>query len=225
MTERIFITGTDTGVGKTVVTRALARAARRLGIEVVAVKPVESGVDGRGETDALRIARAAGDPESRGRCLYAFEAAVSPHLAAQMEGRDVSPDALLQFLESCAVRSEMVLAEGAGGLLVPLADGVTYGDVIARSGYSLLIVAPNILGTINATLLTIEAARRRNISVIGVVLNGRGAEPLGNRDAIERWGAVSVWGELPTLDAAEDDSLADAAEQYLDVNRLFTKSR
>ena len=101
---------------------------------------------------------------------------------------------------------------------MPLSDTLLYGDLIAKSGFGLVIVAPNVLGTINATLQTIEAARSRSIEVIGVVLNQTPPTELGNAEAIARHGAVRILGELPTVDAADTDALADAAERAIDLD-------
>lgn len=225
MTRGIFITGTNTGVGKTVVTRALARAALRRGLQPVALKPVESGVSNSLETDAAHIARAAGRSGStEDFCLYAFSKPVSPHLAARLDNRLVDPERIVQFLTEWTAKANFVIAEGAGGLLVPLADGVTFGDVVARTDYTLLIVAPDVLGTINGTLLTIEAARRRQIPILGVVLNGAGDGSLENGAALAEYGQVPIIGTFPTLETYDDDSLADAAESTLDLDGLFDLS-
>jgi dethiobiotin synthetase len=222
MRRGLFVTGTNTGVGKTVVTRALARAALRRGLRPVALKPVESGVTGVQETDAACIARAAGRSAStEDYCLYAFSQPVSPHLAARLDNRIVDPARIAQFLTEWTAHADVVIAEGAGGLLVPLADGVTFGDVVARTDYALLIVAPDVLGTINGTLLTIEAARQRQIPICGVVLNGTGVNALENGAAVAKFGQVPVFGTFPALKNYDDDSLADAAEAALDLDRLF----
>lgn len=223
MRRGIFVTGTNTGVGKTVITRALARAALRRGLRPVALKPVESGVTGGQETDAACIARAAGRSASTDEyCLYAFSKPVSPHLAARWDNRIVDPERIVQFLMEWSAHADFVIAEGAGGLLVPLTDGVTFGDVIARTDFALLIVAPDVLGTINGTLLTIEAARRRQIPICGVVLNGTGDDSLENGAAVAAFGHVPVLGTFPSLKSFDDDSLADAAEAALDLDSLFS---
>jgi len=222
----IYLTGTDTEVGKTIVTRAIVRAAVRRGIDVVALKPVESGapeVDGElVPEDAVALIEAARSQEGIGDiCRYRFPDPVSPHLAAERVGRAIEPGPILELLAGHARRHELVIAEGAGGLLVPLSDTLLYGDLIAESGFALVIVAPNVLGTINATLQTVEAARRRNIEVLGVVLNQTPPTELGNADAIATHGAVPILGELPTADIGDTDALADAAERTLNLDPLL----
>jgi dethiobiotin synthetase len=222
MNRGIFITGTDTGVGKTIVTRSLARSAVRQGIRIAALKPVESGVIPGKRTDAKQLIAAACRTErTEDVCAFAFRAPVSPHRAAKIEHRAIDPNRIVSFLEKWTKRADLVLAEGAGGLLVPLADNVTYADVIAHSGFSLIVVAPNRLGAINSTLLTIEAARQRNIEIIGVILNGTPESEFGNADAIQSFGLVPILGEFPTALSDDDDSLADLAEAHLELKRIF----
>jgi dethiobiotin synthetase len=222
MSRGIFITGIDTGVGKTTVARSLARSASRKGIKVAAIKPVESGVVPGDPTDAGRLIAAAGRTDRvEDVCLYSFRRPVSPHLAAAVEHRSIEPNLLVSFLEEWKKRVDLVLAEGAGGLLVPLADQATYADVISCSGFSLIIVAPNRLGAINSTLLTIEAAHRRNIEILGVILNGTPKGEFGNADTIATFSPVPVLGEFPTASCDDDDLLADLAESHLQLKPVF----
>jgi dethiobiotin synthetase len=227
MTGRaIFISGTDTEVGKTVVARGIVRALVRRGERVAVSKPVESGaelVDGELlPADAMALLRAARSGQTLDEvCAFRFPDPVSPHLAAANVGASIDGDAIVKLLRRLAERSPVAIAEGAGGLLVPLADDLLYADVIARSGFRLVVVAPNVLGTINATLLTVEAARVRGIEVIGVVLNQTPAAELGNAEAIAAHGRVPILGQLPSADDPEDDdALADLVERYLDLSAL-----
>ena len=229
MTRRIFITGTGTDVGKTVVTRGIVRALLRRKVNFRVLKPVESGVpevngtlhphDG---TALLRASRGRGPVEQV--CRYMFRAAVSPHLAARMENATFDPGEVRQFIDSAAASCDLVIVEGAGGLLVPLNDDILYGDFIAGGPYELLIVTPDILGTINNTLLTIEAARHRQIPVAGVILNHGSNlnESLKNAEAIAHFGNVPVLGTFPGMASIDDDdALADAAETHLDLNAFY----
>lgn len=228
MSRGVFVTGTDTGVGKTIVTRAVVRALVRRGVRVAALKPVESGaalVDGElVPADAVALVEAARTADRIADvCCYRFPDPVSPHLAAARVGEAIAARPILDLLERRRHGADLVIAEGAGGLLVPLSDTLLYGDLIARSGFALLIVAPNVLGTINATLQTIEAARRRGIEVIGVVLNRTPPTELDNAAAIATHGQVRILGALPTVvDADTDtDALADAAERAIDLDALL----
>ncbi len=150
---------------------------------------------------------------------YRFQAPLSPHLAAAKAHRSIDGSALVQFMETWLTRADIVLAEGAGGLLVPLGDHLTYGDAVAKTPYSLIVVAPNVLGTINATLLTIEAARRRGIHVTGVVLNRTPSAEFGNAAAISTFGQVPILGEIPEL-PTDVDQMAEGLEHHIDLSFL-----
>jgi dethiobiotin synthetase len=166
---RIFVTGTDTGVGKTVVTACLAQAARRWGT-VLAVKPVASGVaPGTAGEDADLLAAAAGHDA---RCFAAFAAPVSPHRAARLESRGLPPT-LLADLRLLA--ADTVLLEGVGGWRVPLGAGLWTAD-LALTCDTVVVVAADRLGVLSHTLLTVDAIRQAGLPVAGVVLN-RGASP------------------------------------------------
>jgi len=167
--RRIFLTGTDTGVGKTVVTACLAQALRAHGT-VLAVKPVASGVPvGTAGDDAALLGAAAGHAPL---CLAAFEAPVSPHRAARIEGRALPPTLLADVR---GLAADHVLVEGVGGWRVPLGDGVWTAD-LARTCDAVLVVAADRLGVLSHTLLTVDAVRQAGLPVAGVVLN-RGAAP------------------------------------------------
>ena len=226
---RIFVSGTDTEVGKTVVTRGIVGALVRRGLDVAAAKPVESGaerIDGRlVPADARALLAASGrDEEIADVCAYCFPDPVSPHLAAARVGERIREAPVLDLLERRSRGADVVVAEGAGGLLVPLSDELLYVDLIARTGFSLVVVSPNVLGAINATLLTIEAARRRGIEVAGVVLNRTPPTELGNAAAIARHGRVRILGELPDADIEDGAGLAELAEARIDLDRLVSRS-
>ncbi|MCU0660796.1 MAG: dethiobiotin synthase [Myxococcota bacterium] len=227
MTLSIFVTGNGTEVGKTVVTRALARAAKRRGLKVVALKPVESGAvleegQWRG-ADAMAIAKAAS--LDVGKCpnnVYCLRDPVSPHLAAQRQNVTIEPREILALLERYRESHDLLLAEGAGGLLVPLGDDVLQADVYAQAGFDAIVVAKDELGAINATLLTLEALRRRGIKTRGVILNRSRGDDWGNWTAIERHGKTPVLGALPELFQADDEELADLAESSLRLEEIFS---
>lgn len=226
MAKGIFVTGTDTGVGKTVVTRALVRAFVRRALNVGAVKPVESGADRVGgkivPPDAAALRKASGKAwRLDAAYAFAFPDPVSPHLAAFRAGETIAADPILDLIERQASESDLVIAEGAGGLLVPLSPSLLYADVIAASGFCLVIVAPNLLGAINHTLLTLEAARSRKIDVAGVILNRTPKADFGNAEAIRHHGRVCILGEFPTFETDDDDVLASLAEAHLNLDHLL----
>jgi dethiobiotin synthetase len=172
----LFITGTDTGVGKTYVAALAARRLHAAGYRVGVYKPAASGCQRRGgvlvSDDAVQLWEAAGQPgELDLVCPQRFAAPLAPHLAARAEGRRVDPRLLREGLAYWRGRSDVVLVEGAGGLLSPLSDDDYVADLAAYAGYPLLIVARNSLGTINHTLQTLVAASSWRLRVGGIVLN------------------------------------------------------
>ncbi len=182
-----FVTGTDTGVGKTV-----AASWLMLALDGEYWKPVQAGLDG--ETDEQAVRRLTGLPSARfHESIYRLKAALSPHEAAGREG--ITIDTARLKLPS---HSRPLIVEGAGGLLVPLNAREFMIDLIADLGLPAVLVARTALGSINHTLLSLEALRRRGIEIAGVILNG--APDPGNRDAIANFGKVPVIAELPVFD-------------------------
>lgn len=170
-----FITGTDTNVGKTVVTAALLAALRARGVDAVAMKPVQTGSRRDRSADLDYCARVTGWRFSRAEledlCAYRFRLPASPHLAAAVENREVDPELIADAFENLRAGHEAVLVEGAGGLLVPLTAGLDQTHLIRRLGLAAIVVARAGLGTLNHTLLTVEALRARDIPLAAVVLS------------------------------------------------------
>lgn len=179
----VFVTGTDTDVGKTFVSCALARGLREAGIDVGVMKPAETGVPTEGPLDARALIAAAGveDPIEL-VCPLQFEMPAAPQASALVEGRTARLEPILSAFDTLASRHELVLAEGAGGLLVPFDDKTTMADLAIRLDLPLLIVARASLGTINHTLLTLEACAARDLDVLGVVIS-HGTGELSHADA------------------------------------------
>lgn len=162
-TPGLFITGNDTEVGKTYVTALIARELVRAGHRVGVYKPAASGcrmVEGRlVADDALTVWEAAGRPGSLEEvCPQRFLAPLAPHLAAEAEGKRLDEEMLFSGIEIWQKRSDVILVEGAGGLLSPLGRRLYAADLAARFGFPLIVVVPNALGAINQTLLTVCAA-------------------------------------------------------------------
>ncbi len=178
-TPGLFITGTDTGVGKTYVAALIARSLAASGRRVGVYKPAASGCarDAQGRLvsdDAVALWEAAGRPgDLEHVCPQRFAAALAPHLAARAEGREIDAGLLRRGLDYWRSRSEIVLVEGAGGLMSPLGDEEYVADLARDLGFPLIVVTRNILGTINATLQTLITASvyRGGLAVAGVVLN------------------------------------------------------
>ena len=214
----VFITGTGTGVGKTVVCGLLAGFLRARGMRVTTQKWVESGgTDGPSDIDVHR--RLMGDPGSApepppaDRCPYRFSLPASPHLAAAREGRRVDPAVIEAAYRRIERSHDTVLVEGAGGFLVPLSEDLLTGDLVARIGLPVLVVAANRLGCVNDALLTVEAVRRRGVPLLGLVFNrlpgeggrrGRRCRPT-TRGSWRRSQRRASWARFPccpTLPAA-----------------------
>jgi dethiobiotin synthetase len=216
----LFITATDTGVGKTEIACALLRLARASGQPMGALKPAQSGVSPgeEGASDAARLRAAAGTEDSPELvCPYTFEAPLAPAVAARLAGKSISVDRVIHSARTLESRHGAVLVEGAGGLLAPLTEDCDYRDLAARLGLPVLVIARAGLGTINHTLLTLEALRARAIPVLGVVLNradpGRDPSEPHNAAEIERGGKIAVLADLPFV--AESAARADALDRLL----------
>ncbi|MBW7475144.1 dethiobiotin synthase [Paenibacillus oenotherae] len=207
----LFVTGTDTGVGKTLITAALAAALRAEGRNVGVWKPVQSGASiGSGDTDAERLLRGSGiDERPESVAPFSFEAPLTPLLAARAAGIEISLEAIAAGGLPLMERYESLLIEGAGGVAVPLTHDALVIDWIAALGTPVLIVARSSLGTINHTLLTGFMLRQRGIEVAGVVLNdGPGPAAAleaddpsiaGNASLIEQYSGMRVLGRFPRI--------------------------
>jgi dethiobiotin synthetase len=184
----LFITGTDTEIGKTYVAALIAKALTAAGQRVGVYKPAASGCVWEGEKlvseDAVALWEAAGRPETLQMvCPQLFEAPLAPHLAARAEGKELDAELLRTGAEHWAGKCDVLLVEGAGGLMSPLGEEEYNADLAFDLGYPLVVVAPNALGVINHTLQTLITAAtfREGLDIAGVVLN----------DVVERAGDVS----------------------------------
>ena len=211
----LFVTGTDTGVGKTAVACALLRAARRQGLRPIPFKPVETGCTPVAE-DARRLWQAACAPvEVAEVCLHALPLPAAPSQAASAAGVTIDWDAILAGARLLAGRGDLLVVEGAGGLLVPYSGALTAADLAGQLGLPVLVVARTALGTVNHTALTLRELARRGLACAGVVLvrTTRELAPheKGNDDLIESVAGIRPLGTLPYLERADDpDLLADA---------------
>jgi dethiobiotin synthetase len=199
----LFVTGTDTGVGKTVVTAALAAALRRRGVDVGVMKPVQTGAvrasDGLIALDARFLAAVAevDDPPDL-VCPVLLEAPLAPSVAAELERRDIHPAEILAAYRELQKRHEAVMVEGAGGICVPITGTYLMSDLAREMELPLLVVARPSLGTINHTVLTVHFARAAGLEVLGVAINNYPADPgLAERTSpavIEKLAGVPVLG-------------------------------
>jgi len=176
MTSGLFVTGTDTGVGKTYVSAGIATALKLRGVDVGVMKPVEAGCRIRAgrlmPKDALILMKSArvNDPLSLVN-PYRLRKPLAPSVAAAREGKKIDPGKILKAFNTLRERHEFMVVEGAGGIMVPLCGQYTYLDLACAMGLPVLIVARPVLGTINHSLLTIAALKGRNMAIAGIVIN------------------------------------------------------
>ncbi|MFQ5735292.1 MAG: dethiobiotin synthase [Thermodesulfobacteriota bacterium] len=207
MRRSFFITGTGTGVGKTFVTAGLARVARDAGDEVGVMKPVETGCEKAAGSLVPRDAHTLKEAALSAAPLdtinpYRFSLPLAPYLAARLEGVQIDPALIKARYDALCEENDVVLVEGAGGLLVPVTGEMTMADVARMLGAPLIIVADSRLGVINHTCLTAECATGRGLAVEGVIMNnttapGDAPDRAYNRSEIERLTGLPVFGELP----------------------------
>jgi dethiobiotin synthetase len=172
----LFITGTDTGVGKTIVAGAIAAYLGSNGKDVGVMKPVETGCKKNGgelvPVDAKFLRRASNATDFLGAiCPYRFTEPLAPAVAAKITGKKIDTRLIVKVYKALARQHNAVIVEGAGGLMVPLYEKYLNLDLAAELGLPLIIVARPGLGTINHTLLTVEAARSRGLDIFGIILN------------------------------------------------------
>ncbi|OYD06909.1 dethiobiotin synthase [Paludifilum halophilum] len=223
----LFVTATDTEVGKTVVTAGLAALFQSCGQRVQVVKPVQSGHSAEDpEGDAMRLKQWARLAEPVNRIVFrAFQQPVSPWMAARMEGETFDAKKLAEEIGEIP-EDRIVLVEGAGGLMTPLGEGFTIADFARLIGFPLLIVARPNLGTVNHTVLTAMAARRYGLELAGVVLNGYRPDEEDpslqhNPELIRSFGGVDILGRLPWIREISADTLQKTMEEHIDRRRLL----
>lgn len=186
----IFITGTDTNIGKTLVSSWLC-----LHTGYSYFKPIQTGLaDDRDSDTVSMLSNTRIYPEA-----YTYQAPVSPHLAAQLENKRIDISTIQLPV------SERLIVEGAGGVLVPIDDKILMIDLMVQLDIPMILVASSRLGTINHTLLSLEALARRSCSVLGVIMTGEFNQ--ANKDAIEYYGQTRVLAELPWLHDVNQNTL------------------
>jgi len=200
----LFVTGTDTGIGKTLLCSLLVAALNRK-----YWKPIQTGAcEGTDRETVMKWAGVAADrtfPES-----YIFDRPVSPHFAAEQEGNAIDLDRIRR-----PTSSDALIIEGAGGVLVPLNDKVLMSDLIRELRTPVIVAARTTLGTINHTLLTVMAIRHAKLDLHGVVMIGK--DHPENRRAIERYGNVSIVGWIPWLETIDRQTLIATFRQHFDT--------
>ena len=206
----VFISGTDTGVGKSIVAAAVCAALHARGERVAAFKPVVTGLadppQGPWPHDHELLAAAAGSGQQPADVApYTFSAPVSPHFAARLEGKAIDPVRIARAARSAARGADALVCEGVGGLLVPITLGYSVRDLAVELGLPVVVVARTGLGTINHSLLTVEAVRAAGLRVAGIVMSPWPGlpEPIeaSNRETVEQVAAAPVSGMPPTTPA------------------------
>ena len=208
MNRGIFITGTDTGVGKTLVAAGILRWLREQRIDAVPMKPVQTGARREGDKlvapDLEFCLSAAGlkpsDSELKLMLPYAYEPACSPHLAGRLAGNYLKIPEIVRCARKLLEKHQAIVVEGAGGILVPLNERQTMLDLMAELNYPVVLVARFGLGTINHTLLSVRVLKSAGLDLIGVVFN-RTEPPRAQNELIEEDNpeAIAAFGDVPVL--------------------------
>lgn len=224
----IFVTGTNTGIGKTVVAGGLAAALRAGGMDVGVMKPIQTG---ERPGDAAFLRRAAGVSDSLELINPCYlDAPLAPAVAASLGFGAVDIPAIMTAFRQLSQAHDFMVVEGIGGLLVPLKEDYYVADLIKAIQLPALVVARPVLGTINHTLLTIRQAQSQGIRVLGTIVNGYPAAPdLAERtavEAIEQYSGLPVLGTLPYLPtvnvaAGIMDGLLEAVRRYMRVEDIL----
>lgn len=225
--KRIFVCGTDTGVGKTIVTGALLAWFNSRGIRAGGFKPTESGCAGMHRhlkrADATFLKKVAGMPEELDAINpYYFKEALAPGVAAKRAGKKVAFGLIEKRLQALEKNYDLILAEGAGGLLVPLDGLKTSLDLIRFLKTPVLLVARLGLGTLNHTLLTIEHLKRNRIPILGIILNEvtpqNSLAEKTNRAVLQAYG-LPIWGIFPHLQSKSRKAML-AGISFLNLTSL-----
>ncbi len=225
----IFVTGTDTGVGKTIVAAAVACYLKGKGVYVGVLKPVTSGgVERAGilvseDAELLKQASGCASPDDD-IAPYVLRRPIAPSEAARHDGVTVRYERIKEAFDRLSTRHGFLIVEGAGGLLVPLAEDLMTADLARRLQLPLLIVARPDLGTVNHTLLTCECARSRGIGILGIVINGQPEQP-GEAESyapriIERLSGVPVLDVLPRSSGTDQKRIVERLADCLDGGPL-----
>lgn len=219
MKQGLFITGTDTGIGKTVVAEGLIRAIKAKGLSVCPMKPVEAGCSLiKGElfpNDAVTLLKASGADETLDAVNpYRLRNPLAPSVAAEIEGVRIDRKKIISAHKRLSRKYDITIVEGAGGIMVPVYKKYLFLDLAEDLGLPLLIVSRPGIGTINHTLLTIEAARNKGLDVAGVVINyalktRKGLSEETNPEVIEKLGNVPVLGTVPYVSGLNDRQIKD----------------
>jgi dethiobiotin synthetase len=233
-TKGIFITGTDTGIGKTVVTACLLATLGNRDINVGVMKPIETGVDPEcnsiANSDAKFLHQVAGNEPSLDEvCQYRFKTAASPLQAALADDVDpVNENVILETYTRLTEQYDRVLVEGIGGLLVPIRENYLVTNLIVDLQIPIIIVSPLKLGAINHTLMTLKIASKYEINVIGLIynpVNSLMTSDSSQRKTIEQFSEIKSLGECPFIEQLSPDSftpdLIKTIESQINIEKIL----
>ncbi|WP_439182603.1 dethiobiotin synthase [Carboxylicivirga taeanensis] len=207
-----FITAIDTDAGKTVVTGLLAKFIKELGRDVITMKLSQTGCEKLSDDIVMHRQimgmELSNDDQNGLTCPYLFQFPASPHLAAAMENRRISEKVLIKAIDAIEKKHDHVLVEGLGGLMVPINEELLVVDFIQMYSVPVILVTSGRLGSINHTLLTLEALKARNIPVYGLIYNHypvtapeiTADSALLIKSYLQRYYPAALWGEVPVLD-------------------------
>ncbi|AFZ73384.1 dethiobiotin synthase [Natronobacterium gregoryi] len=215
----VFVAGTGTGVGKTVVTAGLTGWLRSEGVAAHAIKPAQTGAPE--DDDAGTVADVCDEPTAS-TCLRRLEPPLAPRVAASVTDESLSYDDIVAGCRSLAADETVTIVEGIGGVRVPLADGYEVLDLAADLGFPAIVVARSGLGTLNHTALTVAALENRGLSVAGIVLNEYEGETLAERTnpaELERMTATRV-ATVPPLEVDDGGAVVDGVRQNVPSSLL-----
>lgn len=229
--QGVFITGTDTGVGKTIVTAAVVTALTAQGINAGVMKPIATGVEepsvGRSDSDWLMTITGLADPPDL-IAPYRFRTAAAPLIAAARDGRAIEPARIIGAFQALSARHDCVVVEGIGGVLVPITPNVFVADMAQQMGLPVLIVARAGLGSINHTLLTLDCLRGRGALILGLIFNHAARPPSVSDESdtvrtILQVSGLRSFGELPYCEGLPATWTAhqDTLIAHLDVPGLL----
>lgn len=233
MRKGIFITGTDTGIGKTLISGTLALSLRKRGMNIGVMKPAESGckrVEGKLiPSDALFLKELSGSNDDIDLINpYRLEHPLAPGTAAEMEGVKIEMERITEAYIRLESIHELMLVEGSGGLFVPLNDSTLISDLIKALNLPAIVIARSSLGTINHTLLTLKTAEASSIEVLGVIINhisphiGLAEETCAS--TIKKFTSIPILGSFPFVEDTQKNNkeyLTDFAERYVNINLLL----
>ena len=211
MKNIIFVTGTDTGVGKTVITGLLGKGLKNNGFKVLTQKWVETGNTERSydlEYHAVTIEEKLDEKLTRLQNPYLFSLPASPHLAAKIDNKKINTNCLVKSSQLLSEQCDFLLIEGSGGLLVPLNTDILTVDVVKKIEAKVIIVADNKLGVVNHTLLSVEALKARGIEILGIIFNRTGKDTelpdfalKDNIEIIELFSKERILGEIRDMNS------------------------